>query len=157
MDLLNPTSTAWQLPVPCSCIPLFWFFIGSAQKPREYGECQVLQLDRYWSLDVWLYFLKCFTVDSLNPMSWFRLFYLCFHPRYIFQVHCLHHIVERMLQKTGVFVILVKQPKYKGDVASFLSPPCWFSTLCFITASVSLFIHWLSRSNSLIFVAIARV
>ena len=44
----------------------------------------------------------------------------------IFQVICIHHIVERGLQKTGVFDMVVKQPKYKGDVASFLALPFRF-------------------------------
>ena len=75
----------------------------------------------------------------------------------IFQVLCLHRIVYCRLQKTGVFVMVVKYPKYKVDVASFVALPCLFSTLCFITASVSLSICWLSRSTSLIVIVIACV
>ena len=123
---LNTTSTAWSSPVPCYYIPPFNFFLGGAKKPREYGECQMLQLDRYWSLGIWLNFSKGFTVDSSNTMSQFRLLALCFHLRYILQVPCLHHIVERRLQNIGVFVMLVKHPKYKGDVDSFVDTPCWF-------------------------------
>ena len=42
----------------------------------------------------------------------------------IFQVLCLHHIVDCRLHKTGVVVMVVKQPKYKDDVASFVALPC---------------------------------
>ena len=86
----------------------------------------MLKLDRYWSLDICIDCSKRFTVDSLNTISWFIPFTLCCHPRYIFQVICLHHIIECRLHNNGVFVMVVKQPKYKGDVASFVALPCWF-------------------------------
>ena len=62
-----------------------------------------------------------------------------------------------MLQKTGVFFVAVKHPKYKGGVASFVDLTCWFTILCFITASVSLSIFWLSILTSFIVVVTAPV
>ena len=86
----------------------------------------MLQLDRYWSLDIWLDFSKQFAAERSNHMSWFRPFSSCFNMVYIFQVLCLFHIVERRLQTNGVFFMVVKHPKYKGGVAYFVAPPCWF-------------------------------
>ena len=126
MDVLHLTSTTCSSPVPCSYLPIFYLFLEGAQKPREYGECQMLQLDRYWSLDIWIDCSKRFTEDRSNPISWFRPFALCCHPRCIFQVLFLCHIVDSRLQKSGVFVMVAKQPKYKGDVASFVALPCLF-------------------------------
>ena len=86
----------------------------------------MLQLDRYWSLDICLDCLKYFTTDSLIPMSWFRPFFSCGHPRYIFQNICLNNIVELMLQNNWLFFVLVKHLKYKGGVAYFVALHCWF-------------------------------
>ena len=51
---LNQTSTSWLSHVTCSCLPLFNFFLEGDQKYREDGEYQMLQLDSYWSLDIWV-------------------------------------------------------------------------------------------------------
>ena len=93
VDAINLNSKSCSSPVTCYCIPIFLYFIEGAQKPIEYGECQMLQLDMYWSLDIWPDCLKRFTEYRSNTMSWFRPFPSCCHPIYIFQVLCLHHIV----------------------------------------------------------------
>ena len=109
----------------------------------------MLQLDRYWSLDIWLDSSNRFTVDSSNPMSWFRPFASCCRPRYIFQALCLHHIVERRLNKTALFFMFVRQPKYKGVVAFFVAVPCWFrnpllhNSLCLIFYSLVIKINFI--------------
>ena len=152
MDALNLNSTAWSSPVTCSCLPFFLNFLGGAQKPREYGECQMLQLDRYRSLDVSIDHSKRFAADISNTMSWFRTFASCCHPWYIFQVIFLNHIVEQRLQKTKVFIMVVKIQSIKVMLLPSYTPLVDFITLCFITASVSLCICWWSISTSLIFI-----
>ena len=137
--------------------PFFLNFLGGAQKPREYGECQMLQLDRYRSLDVSIDHSKRFAADISNTMSWFRTFASCCHPWYIFQVIFLNHIVEQRLQKTKVFIMVVKIQSIKVMLLPSYTPLVDFITLCFITASVSLCICWWSISTSLIFIVISCV
>ena len=82
MNVLNLTSTASSSPVSCSFVPLLLlFFIEGAQKPIEYGECQMLQLDSYWNFEIWLDWSERFTEDISNAMSWFRQFSSWCHLR----------------------------------------------------------------------------
>ena len=117
----------------------------------------MLQLDRYWSLDIWLDCLKRSMADSSNTISWFILFSSCCHPIYIFEVLCLHHIIDCWLHKTGVFVMMVKQPKYKGYFAYFVALACWFCHLL-LHNGFRIIVNLLDiRSTSLIVIVIACV
>ena len=117
----------------------------------------MLQLDRYWSLDIWLHCLKRSMADSSNTISWLKIFSSCCHPINIFQVLCLHHIIDCRLHKTGVFVMVVKQPKYKVFFASVVALTCWFCNPLLYNG-FHLIVNLLNiRLTSLIFIVIAFV
>ena len=98
VNALNLTSTAWSSPFPCSFIPFFNFFLEVLKTTENMTNVKLSNLTGIETLTSGLIIRSASWQISQIPYIYLYLFPSCCHPRYLFQVLCLHNIVERRLQ-----------------------------------------------------------